>query len=86
MEGLVREAEELLKEDSENVVKDGGLIAESGRIEHYEISGYSTAARYAEEPGNSEIASKLKNSQRGIQSERPAPRNGRRPLKINIYI
>ena len=60
MEGLVKEAEEFLKEDTEKDVKDAGLIAEAQRVEHYEISGYGTAARYAQELGHNEIASKLK--------------------------
>lgn len=60
MEGLVKEAESFLKEDTEKDVKDAGLIAEAQRVEHYEISGYGTAARYAKELGHNDIASKLK--------------------------
>ena len=36
------------------------MIAEAQRVEHYEISGYGTAVRYAKELGHSEIAEKLK--------------------------
>lgn len=60
MEGLVKEAESFLEEDTEKDVKDAGLIAEAQRVEHYEISGYGTAARYAKELGHNDIASKLK--------------------------
>ena len=60
MEGLVKEAESFLKEDTEKDVRDAGLIAEAQRVEHYEISGYGTAARYAKELGHNDIASKLK--------------------------
>lgn len=60
MEGLVKEAESFLKENTEKDVKDAGLIAEAQRVEHYEISGYGTAARFAKELGHNDIASKLK--------------------------
>lgn len=59
MEGLVKEAESFLKEDLESDVVDAGLIAEAQRVEHYEISGYGTAVRFAKELGHDDIASKL---------------------------
>lgn len=59
MEGLIREAESMIKEDAEKDVKDAGLIAEAQRVEHYEISGYGTIVRYAKELGHVEIAKKL---------------------------
>ena len=59
MEGLVKEAESFLKEDTEKDVRDAGLIAEAQRVEHYEISGYGTAVRYAKELGHDDIAAKL---------------------------
>lgn len=60
MKGLVKEAEEFIKEDADEDVKDAGLIAEAQRVEHYEISGYGTAVRYAKELGHDDIAKKLK--------------------------
>ncbi|GAB2773308.1 ferritin-like domain-containing protein [Rhabdobacter roseus] len=59
MEGLIKEASEFLKEDAEDAVMDAGLIAEAQRVEHYEISGYGTARRYAEQLGHSEVADLL---------------------------
>ena len=59
MEGLIKEAESFLKEDAEENVRDAGLIAEAQRVEHYEISGYGTAVRYAKELGHKAIANKL---------------------------
>ena len=59
MKGLVSEAESFLKEDTEKDVRDAGLIAEAQRVEHYEISGYGTAVRYARELGHDDIAKKL---------------------------
>ncbi|WP_029035264.1 ferritin-like domain-containing protein [Salinimicrobium terrae] len=59
MKGLVKEAESFLEEDTEKDVRDAGLIAEAQRVEHYEISGYGTAVRYAKELGHDDIAAKL---------------------------
>lgn len=60
MEGLIKEAESFLEEDAEDDVRDAGIIAEAQRVEHYEISGYGTAVRYAQELGHEKIAAKLK--------------------------
>lgn len=59
MKGLVQEAESFLKEDVEKNVIDAGLIAEAQRVEHYEISAYGTAVRFAKELGLDDIATKL---------------------------
>ena len=59
MEGLVKEAESMIDEKADPEVKDAGLIAEAQRVEHYEISGYGTATRFAKELGHDSIAKKL---------------------------
>ncbi|MCM4158593.1 ferritin-like domain-containing protein [Antarcticibacterium flavum] len=59
MKGLIEEAEHFLEEDAEKEVRDAGIIAEAQRVEHYEISGYGTAVRYAKELGYDDIAKKL---------------------------
>lgn len=59
MKGLIEEAEHFMEEDAENEVRDAGIIAEAQRVEHYEISGYGTAIRYAKELGHKDIAKKL---------------------------
>jgi ferritin-like metal-binding protein YciE len=59
MEGLIKEAQHMIKEDADAAVKDAGLIATAQRVEHYEISGYGTAVRFAKELGHDEIAGKL---------------------------
>ncbi|WP_010228968.1 YciE/YciF ferroxidase family protein [Gillisia marina] len=59
MQGLVKEAESMIDEKSDPAVKDAGLIAEAQRVEHYEISGYGTATRFAKELGHESIAKKL---------------------------
>ncbi|SRX54301.1 ferritin-like domain-containing protein [Aequorivita sp. CIP111184] len=59
MEGLIKEAEDFLKEVDDEDVMHAGMIAEAQRVEHYEISGYGTAVRYAKELGHKDIAAKL---------------------------
>ncbi|MBT0608283.1 YciE/YciF ferroxidase family protein [Aequorivita echinoideorum] len=59
MEGLIKEAEGFLDEVDDDDVKHAGMIAEAQRVEHYEISGYGTAVRYAKELGHVSIAKKL---------------------------
>jgi ferritin-like metal-binding protein YciE len=48
MEGLVKEGEELIKEEADEEVRDAGLIACAQKVEHYEIAGYGCARTYAE--------------------------------------
>tara|TARA_R110002124_G_scaffold254044_2_gene419471 strand:- start:6176 stop:6661 length:486 start_codon:yes stop_codon:yes gene_type:complete len=62
MEGLIEECEGMIKEDAESDVKDAGLIACAQRVEHYEISGYGTAVRFAKELGYDAIAKKLQST------------------------
>ncbi len=59
MEGLIEEGEGMIKEDAPGDVKDAGLIASAQRVEHYEISGYGTAVRFAKELGHDKIAAEL---------------------------
>src|SRR5690606_6613413 len=62
MEGLIREAKDFMDEAENDQVMDAGLIAEAQRPEHYEISAYGTAVRYAKELGHNDIAEKLQYS------------------------
>ncbi|MAP56014.1 ferritin-like domain-containing protein [Altibacter sp.] len=59
MEGLIEECDDMIKEDAPGDVKDAGLIACAQRVEHYEISGYGTAVRFAKELGHKDVAKKL---------------------------
>lgn len=52
MEGLLKEAEDLMKEEMPDEVKDAALVAASQRVEHYEMAGYGTAAAFAEKLGH----------------------------------
>ena len=62
MKGLIKETESFMDEADAKEVMDAGLIAEAQRVEHYEISGYGTAVRFAKELGYDDIASKLQKS------------------------
>lgn len=54
MDGLLKEAEELLKEsDKGTLARDAALIAGAQKIEHYEIASYGTLATYAKLMGHS---------------------------------
>ena len=59
MKGLIKEAEDFLDEVKDDDVKNAGMISEAQRVEHYEISGYGTAVRYAKELGHDDVAKKL---------------------------
>ena len=59
MKGLIQEAEDFIKEEAPDDVKDAGLIAEAQRVEHYEISGYGTLINYCNQLGYEDIAEKL---------------------------
>ncbi|MDQ3536629.1 MAG: ferritin-like domain-containing protein [Bacteroidota bacterium] len=59
MEGLIKEAKDMLGSEADPDVMDAGLIAAAQRVEHYEIAGYGTAANYAKKLGHNEIVSLL---------------------------
>jgi ferritin-like metal-binding protein YciE len=59
MAGLIKEARNFISEASSEEVMDAGLIAKAQRVEHYEISGYGTAVRFAKELGHRDIAKRL---------------------------
>jgi ferritin-like metal-binding protein YciE len=52
MEGLIKEGQEMIKEDGDSDVIDAGLIAAAQRVEHYEIAGYGTVRTFAQRLGH----------------------------------
>ena len=56
IEGIIKENEDLLKEDAEPDVRDAGIIAGAQRMEHYEIAAYGTVRTYANLLGHNEWA------------------------------
>src|SRR5215467_3499390 len=59
MEGVIKEGEEMIKENAEDEVRDAGLIAAAQRVEHYEMAGYGCARTYAEMLGDRQSAQLL---------------------------
>lgn len=59
MEGLIAEAQDLLKEDADPRVLDAALIGSAQRVEHYEMAGYGTVRTIALQLGETQAASLL---------------------------
>jgi ferritin-like metal-binding protein YciE len=54
------EGEKVMAKDATDEGMDAALIAGAQKIEHYEISGYGSAAHYAEMLGHEGIAQRLR--------------------------
>jgi len=59
MEGLIKEAQELIKEKPDADVLDAGLIAAAQHVEHYEIAGYGCVRTWARQMGEERQAELL---------------------------
>jgi ferritin-like metal-binding protein YciE len=59
MEGLTKEAEEIMNSTEDGVVRDAGIISAAQKVEHYEIATYGTLCAFAKTLGESEIADLL---------------------------
>lgn len=59
MKGIIEEGEKVMAKDATDEAMDAALIAGAQKVEHYEISGYGTAAHYAEMLGLEAIAARL---------------------------
>ncbi len=60
MEGLVKEGEELLKNDEVDPhVLDAALICAAQRVEHYEMAGYGCAVTFARQLNHTRVAELL---------------------------
>lgn len=60
MKGIIEEGEKVMAKDATDEAMDAALIAGAQKVEHYEISGYGTAAHYAEMLGLEAIAARLR--------------------------
>jgi ferritin-like metal-binding protein YciE len=47
MDGLIREAEEIMESTEEGAVRDAGIISAGQKVEHYEIATYGTLRTFA---------------------------------------
>ncbi|MDZ4845129.1 MAG: ferritin-like domain-containing protein [Chitinophagales bacterium] len=59
MAGLTKEAEEIMEETEEGVVRDAGIILAGQKVEHYEIATYGTLFSFAKILGEDKAASLL---------------------------
>lgn len=62
MQGIIKEAEDVLGADGEPEVIDAALISMGNRVEHYEMAGYGSARTHAEMLGLREHAKTLQQS------------------------
>ena len=59
MEGLVKEASDMAKEDGDADARDAGLICAAQKAEHYEIATYGSLHTWAQVLGETEAAETL---------------------------
>lgn len=59
MDGLLREATEIMESCEEGAMRDAGIIAAAQKVEHYEIASYGTLRQFAETLGLTEAVSLL---------------------------
>jgi ferritin-like metal-binding protein YciE len=60
MEGIIEEGSEIIKEKPAPPVLDAALIAAAQHVEHYEMAGYGSAARWAAQLGHTDQADLLR--------------------------
>ncbi|MBC8004984.1 MAG: ferritin-like domain-containing protein [Verrucomicrobia bacterium] len=72
MEGLIKEAMEVMKSTEEGVVRDAGIIAAAQKVEHYEIASYGTLHSFAALLGEDEAAALLEQT---LNEEKEADAN-----------
>lgn len=51
MAGLITEAESIMEDTEEGVMRDAGIISAAQKVEHYEIASYGTLRTFAETLG-----------------------------------
>lgn len=56
MEGLLSEANSIIEDTEEGVMRDAGIISAAQKVEHYEIASYGTLRTFAETLGLDEAA------------------------------
>jgi ferritin-like metal-binding protein YciE len=59
MAGLTKEAEEIMKETDEGMVRDAAIISAAQKVEHYEIASYGTLRAFAKTLGLDKAAKLL---------------------------
>ena len=59
MDGLLTEAEDIMSESDEGVMRDAGIISAAQKVEHYEIATYGTLRTFAKTLGLNDAADLL---------------------------
>lgn len=59
MEGIMAEAEEIMEDSEEGMVRDAGIISAAQKVEHYEIATYGTLCAFAKTLGEDEAGKLL---------------------------
>ncbi|MEO6132300.1 MAG: ferritin-like domain-containing protein [Saprospiraceae bacterium] len=59
MEGLIKEAQEIMQSTEEGSVRDAGIISAAQKVEHYEMASYGTLATFAGQLGFKKAATLL---------------------------
>ncbi len=59
MDGLIKEAREIMESTGTGRVRDAGIISVAQKVEHYEIASYGTLCAFAKQLGYEEAASLL---------------------------
>jgi ferritin-like metal-binding protein YciE len=60
IEGIIEEADEVMKEADDDTVRDAAMLAAAQAVEHYEISRYGTLAAWADKLEMSDAADLLR--------------------------
>jgi ferritin-like metal-binding protein YciE len=83
IDGLVKEAEEIIGNTIEGVVRDAGIISAAQKIGHYEIATYGTLCAFADSLGEPAVADLLKMT---LEEEKEADEvlNGIAKSSINL--
>jgi ferritin-like metal-binding protein YciE len=69
MQGLIKEAREMVQAQGDAATCDAALIAAAQRVEHYEMAGYGTVRDLAEQLGNQDAAQQ---AQANLEEEKGA--------------
>lgn len=59
MDGLIKEAGEIMESTDAGSVRDAGIISAAQKVEHYEIASYGTLFAFAKQLGHEEAAALL---------------------------
>lgn len=63
MKGLLKEGDEIVKEQKDSSALDAGIIAACQKVEHYEIASYGTVCAWAEQMGHDDALKLLRQTE-----------------------